>query len=217
MANNQVDPSVMGISPQENFLGREASEDLFNEIETFRAANPFGRPTLPYIDKVIPRGQMLVYFGEKNLGTTYSYSGITVPSIKAPAFLLDLHAKIQAAAGVPLGYALINEYSPGDAQGVGEDCISFHRDKAEAVDGTTIYSYTVGGERFFRVKRDCPAADPAYQWCKLRMKSDTMLALTPEVNRTCLHGVPRSNKSEIKALGASRNRTRYNITFRQRV
>ncbi|NDC10046.1 MAG: hypothetical protein EBZ75_12040 [Oxalobacteraceae bacterium] len=215
-ARTQVSPDSMGLVSQSPFLGPAASEALFAQLVQFRAAHPFGRPVTSRAGPT-PWEQILVYFGAHNAGATYMYAGAVVHGQPAPDFLSELHRQVEAVAGVALGHALINAYSPGNADGTGEDWIGYHRDDIEAADGTDIHSYTVGGERFFRVRTDCPVLDSAYRWCKMRICSDTYMRIPHDVNATCFHGVPRSLPDELAELGDARNRVRFNITFRQRL
>lgn len=206
--NNRVSAAEMGLKQcYFKLLGDGVAAKVFDGLQNW---GQFERPNLPRFKCPIPRGQALVYWGN-NEDSTYKYSGIKLTSRRAPAVLDELHRKVEEMAGHPFEYAIINEYLPQGQNG--EDCVNFHRDLAEARDGTDIFSYSLGGHRYFRVKTD--EKQTPFRWCKVELESDMLLVIPHSVNSTCLHAVTRSTKSEIAELGEKRMRTRYNITFRR--
>jgi len=214
---NQVAPAALGLRPATpGFLPAPAADALPAQLAAFVAAHPSRSGAEPTaLGAFAPRAQLLLAFDPQRPAATYPYPGMVLHSVPAPAFLHDLHRRVQDLAGYPLPHAILNTYLPGTADAaVGEDCIHWHRDVHEIRGQADIYSYSVGGERYFRVKTD-PVLTGALRWCKVRLHHNDLLVFPHAVNAQCFHAVLPSTPEEVAALGQGRCCPRYNVTFRR--
>ena len=193
----KVTLASLGVKVRKNYLDKSKLQELIAECEAIsytRFVHPRWKQNLPF-------EQTLVHFGDKE--ETYTYTGIKIKSVPAPATVAETAQKIGAEAGRKFRIAFINKYGEND-------CINPHQDLREVASQTSIHSISLGGTRVFKVTTldgTKVAEEP--------VEENDYIVMSHEMNSTCLHSVPRPTKTWAKKIGEKINQNRYNITFRE--
>jgi len=136
---------------------------------------------------------------------TYKFASSTgTPATEdAPAYIQALMDWANEREGTEsYHHALVNFYDGPD------DYIPFHADDEKSiVPGSTIYSFSFGDCRRFRVQ----ANNKSYEF-DLDVPDNTCLAMQGTMQRTCKHAVPKLTASERKQ---KTDRKRICVTLRQ--
>ena len=175
----------------------------FNSEEASRVRLPFSREKI-----AIPRRQTA--YGDS--GTTYTFSGCTVPARPWIPVLLELQELLQKRTGYNPNFVLVNHYRTGS------DCIGWHADDERDLGNTPdILSISLGVERDFQFRhRDAfprarrPALRPDLKTITVPLQSGSLLIMRDPTNKNWKHQLPRRGGKQAKEIGG-----RLNLTWRR--
>ncbi len=107
---------------------------------------PWKQEPITIFGKTVLQPRLTAWYGDE--GTTYSYSGITMPSRKWLPVLEEIKARIEAVSGVCFTGVLLNLYRDG------QDSMGWHRDNEKELGiNPVIGSVSFGAERVFQFRR----------------------------------------------------------------
>lgn len=192
--DNQTTPIILAgaarywlISP---LLGASATalfHTLCNEL-------PWQQPRLKLYGREHPVPRLTCWLGEA--GIAYRYSGIEQRATGWPAALAPVLEEVEKRTGQRPNGALANLYRDGD------DAMGWHRDnEPELGEQPWILSYNLGAARDFAFRR----YGEGRQSHLLRLDHDSLLVMSPPVQRDFEHALPR--RRGVKEA-------RVNLTFR---
>ncbi|MCC6416676.1 MAG: alpha-ketoglutarate-dependent dioxygenase AlkB [Gemmataceae bacterium] len=128
-------------------------------------------------------------------GVTYTYSGVTYPSLAWTPELAAVRQRVVEAAGAPFNSVLLNCYRDG------RDSIGFHADdEPELGTNPVVPSVSLGAERRFVVRHNRSRRRIEY-----RLKHGSLLIMGGTFQHHWQHSVPKTAES----MGE-----RINLTFR---
>ncbi|MDN5863038.1 MAG: alpha-ketoglutarate-dependent dioxygenase AlkB [Salinisphaera sp.] len=193
--NDQTAPWVLDgaaclwlISP---ILGEPATalyHTLCNEL-------PWRQPKLTLYGREHPVPRLTCWLGDA--GVHYRYSGIDHRATGWPAPLAPLIAALHARTGRQPNGALANLYRDG------ADAMGWHRDNEPELGAHPwILSYNLGASRDFVLRR----YGESRQSHRLSLEHDSLLVMSPAVQRQFEHALPRRRRVTTARL---------NLTFRE--
>jgi alkylated DNA repair dioxygenase AlkB len=170
-----------------NFLSAEEADELFALLKGHtpwkRETGSFGRP--------FPR--LTAYHADP--GVSYTYSGVTHPSLPWPDYLVEVRRRIEETAGAPLNSLLLNYYRHGD------DSIGFHSDDEKELGRNPIVpSLSLGATRQFILRHP-----ETKERLTLDLTHGSLLIMAGTTQHHWQHAVPKTKKP----VGE-----RINLTFR---
>lgn len=175
------------------FLEEDERRRLAAELEAARQRFEPDRLTLYGREVASPR--LVCAFGDP--GLRYRYSGVKRPAHPWPPELLRLRDRLQALAGHPFNYALVNFYRSGD------DYIGWHSDKeADLAPEASIASLSLGATRPFWLR---DRRGKGERTIEVMLEDGSLLWMKGETQKKWKHSLPR-RRSVAEA--------RWNITFR---
>ncbi len=147
--------------------------------EQGRFGRPFPRLTALYADA----------------GATYTYSGVTYPSLPWTAELDAVRRRVEAAAGAPFNSVLLNRYRDGS------DSIGWHADdEPELGTNPVVPSISLGAGRRFLLRHN-----ESRQKLEYLLRHGSLLVMAGALQHHWQHSIPKSTA----AVGE-----RINLTFR---
>jgi alkylated DNA repair dioxygenase AlkB len=143
----------------------------------------------------VPQPRLTAWYGDR--GASYAYSGLALDPSPWTPLLLDIKARIEAAAGSSFNSALLNHYRDH------RDSIGFHSDdEPELGKRPVIASLSLGEERIFILKhKKSKLVEPVH----LRLASGSLLLMRGDTQHCWRHGILK----EGRPCGP-----RVNLTFR---
>jgi alkylated DNA repair dioxygenase AlkB len=186
MTRHVADGGVLLYWP--HFFSRAEADALFESLrqnvawkqERGRFNRPFPRLTALYADA----------------GLTYTYSGVTYPSLVWTAELDAVRRRVEAAAGAPFNSVLLNRYRGGD------DSIGFHADdEPELGRNPVVPSISLGAERRFVLRHNKTRERIEYD-----LKHGSLLVMAGTLQHFWQHALPKTKQPAGE---------RINLTFRR--
>jgi alkylated DNA repair dioxygenase AlkB len=156
-----------------HFLPKVEAETLFTALrqgidwkqEQGRFGRPFPRLTALYAD----------------VGVTYTYSGVTYPSLPWTAELDAVRCRVEAAAGAPFNSVLLNRYRDGS------DSIGWHADdEPELGVNPVVPSISLGAERRFLLRHNESRRKLEYV-----LKHGSLLVMAGTLQHHWQHSLPK--------------------------
>ena len=128
-------------------------------------------------------------------GVTYTYSGVTYPSLVWTAELSGIRRRVEEAAGAPFNSVLLNRYRDGG------DSMGFHADdEPELGTNPVVPSISLGAERRFVLR---------HNWTRERIEYDlkhgSLLVMAGTLQHFWQHALPKLTRPAGE---------RINLTFR---
>jgi alkylated DNA repair dioxygenase AlkB len=145
--------------------------------------------------KAFPQPRLIAWYGD--VGTNYTYSGITLCPLPWTQALLDIKSRVQAVALTDFNSVLLNYYRDHrDSMGLHSD------DEPELGARPILASLSLGEERTFILKHK---RDKALRPVRLKLASGSFLLMKGETQRYWKHGIEKE----------ARPCPRVNLTFRR--
>ncbi len=125
-----------------NFFSPTESDALLADLTTNIA---WEQKAIQFMGKQVMQPRLIAWYGDE--GKSYRYSGLTVHPLPWTATLLDMKARVEAAANVTFNSVLLNLYRDG------QDSVGWHSDdEPELGVNPVIASVSLGAARTFQFK-----------------------------------------------------------------
>ncbi len=177
-----------------SFYNQQSAKIIYERLEKEVIYNSKEESKIMLYGKQVYVPRQQVAYGEE--GTTYTFSGITVPAKKWLPILSYNRKEVEYFTGLKFNFVLVNRYKDG------EDHISFHSDK-EADLGLTpsIASISFGAERDFLLKHN----GDVNAKITIKLESGSLFLMKHPTNANWKHALPKRTKIKTP---------RINLTFR---
>lgn len=147
-----------------------------------------------FMGKQVMQPRLIAWYGDA--GKSYRYSGLTVHPLPWTPTLLDMKARVEAAANVSFNSVLLNLYRDG------QDSVGWHSDdEPELGTNPVIASVSLGAARTFQFKHK---QNPDLKQ-SVELTHGSLLLMRGTTQHFWKHQIPKTKKP----LGA-----RINLTFR---
>jgi alkylated DNA repair dioxygenase AlkB len=172
-------------------LGRERDEVLQRLI----ANTEWRQHTIVVWGKTYQQPRLVAWYGD--IGSKYTYSGITLSPMPWTELLLDIKNRVESVTQESFNSVLLNYYRDN------RDSMGFHSDdEPELGENPVIASVSLGEERTLVLKHKM---DKLAKPLRLRLASGSLLLMKGDTQRCWKHGIAK----ETRRCGA-----RVNLTFR---
>lgn len=174
------------------FLPPAKSDQLYSELLN---NTQWGQGRIKLYGKLYPEPRLTAWHGDD--GMIYSYSGLTLHPLPWTETLLEIKARVEAAAGVEFNSVLLNLYRDG------RDSNGWHQDnEPELGRNPVIASVSFGATRRFqmrhKLRKDLPRLD-------VDLDHGSLLLMSGETQHFWQHQISKTSKP----VGQ-----RINLTFR---
>lgn len=174
------------------FFPPAESDHLFSEL---LKTTQWGQGRIKLYGKLYPEPRLTAWHGDE--GMVYSYSGLTLHPLPWTENLLEIKARVDAAAGVTFNSVLLNLYRNG------RDSNGWHQDNEPELGlNPIIASVSLGATRRFqlrhKLRKDLPRVD-------IDLEHGSLLLMSGATQQFWQHQIPKT----AKPVGQ-----RINLTFR---
>lgn len=168
------------------------SDALFVQL---RHATPWTQGHIKLYGKLHAEPRLTAWYGDA--GKCYSYSGLTLEPLPWTPLLLDIKARVDAAAGVTFNSVLLNLYRDG------RDSNGWHQDnEPELGTNPVIASLSLGAVRRFQLRHKTRKDVPKLE---LDLPHGSLLLMAGPTQHCWQHQIPKTAKPMAE---------RINLTFR---
>lgn len=189
------DRKELNVVYKQKFYNRKEASDIYRWLEDNIEYNSDEDSMVMIHGKMIKIPRKQVAHGDP--GTSYSFSGNTVPTKPWTPELLEIKRKVEEYAGETFNFVLINRYKDGSHY------IGYHSDdEKELGDTPTIASITFGAARDFLLKK-IDGSEPLETF---KLHHGDLLLMKHPTNDKWKHSVPKRLKVK---------KPRINLTFRR--
>lgn len=174
-----------------NFFSPAESDTLLTDLTANIA---WEQKAINIMGKQVMQPRLIAWYGDA--GKSYRYSGLTVHPLPWTATMLDMKARVEAAANVTFNSVLLNLYRDG------QDSVGWHSDdEPELGTNPVIASVSLGAVRTFQFKHK-QNTDLKQS---VELTHGSLLLMRGTTQHFWKHQIPKTKKP----LGA-----RINLTFR---
>ncbi len=175
-----------------NFYDSATATALFHELHS---QTPWAQRHVKVYGQLYPEPRLTAWYGDAGKG--YSYSGLTLEPLPWTPALLQIKARVDAAAGVTFNSVLLNLYRDG------RDSNGWHQDnEPELGHNPVIASLSLGAVRRFQLRHKFNKDVPKLE---LDLPPGSLLVMAGPTQHYWQHQIPKTAKP-----GAAR----INLTFR---
>ncbi len=180
----------------EVYLDRECftSAESDSLLSDLTANIAWEQKAIRFMGKQVMQPRLIAWYGDE--GKSYSYSGLTVHPLAWTPALINMKARVEAAAGVTFNSVLLNQYRDG------QDSVGWHSDdEPELGTNPVIASISLGAARNFQFKHK---TTPDLK-VTIELTHGSLLLMRGTTQHFWKHQIPKTKKE----LGS-----RINLTFR---
>lgn len=175
-----------------NFYDNAKATALFQELHS---QTPWTQRHVKIYGQLFPEPRLTAWYGDAN--KRYSYSGLTLDPLPWTPALLQIKARVDAAAGVGFNSVLLNLYRDG------RDSNAWHQDnEPELGQNPVIASLSLGAVRRFQLRHKFNKELPKVE---LGLPHGSLLVMAGTTQHFWQHQIPKTAKPVAE---------RINLTFR---